>query len=260
MASRRQQNMKNAPQLGEPVVRISFFPITVIAVSAVALIILEMRMHYVGFDFTDEGYYLNWFVNPWQYSASTTQFGFIYHPIFKIAGDNVVTLRHTSRLVDLILGFAVFYVLIKRTFNSNQWSWELIAFALALASTVRGSSQEWLQTPGYNSLNLQGLLIVVIGLMIAPEKTPRQAFTGAFLVGVGGWLCFMARPTTAAALALLVAAYLLIATPRRLLCVGVAVSTALPMLAATAVLIDGSFGDFVARLLKGWELRATFDE
>ena len=35
-----------------------------------------------GFDFTDEGFYLNWIANPWNYRASLSQFGFVYHPLY----------------------------------------------------------------------------------------------------------------------------------------------------------------------------------
>ena len=46
-----------------------------------------------GIDFTDEGFYLNWISNPFLYKASTTQFGYIYHPLFLLVEGNISKLR-----------------------------------------------------------------------------------------------------------------------------------------------------------------------
>jgi len=74
------------------------------------------------------------------------------------------------------------------------------------------------------------------------------------LIGVGGWLAFMAKPTSAAAFAVCTLAYLLVvgkAELRRLcLCAGVATG----LLVASALVIDGSIGAFVGRLRAGLEV------
>ena len=49
-----------------------------------------------GFDFTDEGFYLNWISNPQNFRASVTQFGFVYHPLYKLIGGNIALLRQVN--------------------------------------------------------------------------------------------------------------------------------------------------------------------
>ena len=46
-----------------------------------------------GLDITDEGYYLNWISNPYDYKSSVSQFGFIYHLIFIAFNENITILR-----------------------------------------------------------------------------------------------------------------------------------------------------------------------
>ena len=80
----------------------------------VALIVFVISQQSVGFDFSDEGFYLNWITDPSQYRASVTQFGFIYHPLFQLVGNDVAALRYLSRAIELLLAVAVFYILIKQ--------------------------------------------------------------------------------------------------------------------------------------------------
>ena len=188
---------------------------------AAALIVFVILQQSVGFDFSDEGFYLNWITDPSQYGASVTQFGFIYHPLFQLVGNDVAALRYLSRAIELLLAVAVFYILIKQIERpgSRQIRWQRCALALALATSVMASCQDWLPTPSYNSLNLQGLLVLVLGLlMIDDDRGVGRPLCGAVLVGFGGWLCFMAKPTTAVLLGPLVIVYLLVATPHRWLC------------------------------------------
>ena len=46
-----------------------------------------------GLDLTDEGFYLNWIKNPWEYSFFLTATGFFFHPLALIFPDNVVAWR-----------------------------------------------------------------------------------------------------------------------------------------------------------------------
>ncbi|MDE5457548.1 hypothetical protein GWE18_32970 [Bradyrhizobium sp. CSA112] len=51
-------------------------------------------------------------------------------------------------------------------------------------------------------LAFQSILTVMIGLLLADRPARIRQVFGWILVGVGGWCCFMAKPTTAAAIAL----------------------------------------------------------
>lgn len=46
-----------------------------------------------GFDLTDEGFYLHSIAEPGNYPYSVTQFGFVYHPLYKLVGGDVSLLR-----------------------------------------------------------------------------------------------------------------------------------------------------------------------
>src|ERR1700737_2646485 len=66
-----------------------------------------------GFEFTDEGFYLNWISNPWDYHASVTQFGFVYHPLYKLVGGDIALLRQPNVLISFALGWALCFTLLR---------------------------------------------------------------------------------------------------------------------------------------------------
>ena len=109
-------------------------------------------------------------------------------------------------------------------------------------------------TPSYNSLTLQALLITATGLLMADKPLHRASLAGWTLIGIGGWLAFMAKPSSAMALTLAVIVWLLAlrrCSVRSLLLT--AVSALIPLL-ASAWLIDGSVVTFAARIKKGIQL------
>jgi hypothetical protein len=42
---------------------------------------------------------LNWISDPWIYRQSISQFGFVYHPLFKSVGGDIVLLRQANVLI-----------------------------------------------------------------------------------------------------------------------------------------------------------------
>ena len=66
-----------------------------------------------GFEFTDEGFYLNWISNPWDYHASVSQFGFVYHPLYKLVGGDIALLRQANVLISFALGWALCFTLLR---------------------------------------------------------------------------------------------------------------------------------------------------
>ncbi|MGL3104482.1 hypothetical protein [Bradyrhizobium sp. BR 1432] len=81
--------------------------------------------------------------------------------------------------------------------------WSATVRSAGIASLALAALQ-WRLTPSYNTLNVQSLFIVMIGLLLADRPGRIRQVLGWILLGVGGWCCFMAKPTTAAAIALLV--------------------------------------------------------
>ena len=105
--------------------------------SLLFVFILLYRCHF-GIDLTDEGLYLNLISNPWLYKISVSQFGYIYHPLYQLVGENIVRLRQADMLIMLGLAWIVctqllFFVLTnpkKTTTYPNAYIYGL-SFALA---------------------------------------------------------------------------------------------------------------------------------
>lgn len=208
-----------------------------------------------GIDFTDEGYALSWISDPFLYTTSTTQFGFIYHPLFELLGANIAHLRQANVLITFGLAWSLSDVLLRKTLgrdHSQRWKQLTVAAAFASASLVIFDT--WMLTPSYNSLTLQAMLVVAIGMLLAGDEVSTESLAGWALIGVGGWLAFMAKPTTAVALCVVVVAYVVIARRFRLRLAAISAASALGLLLVSALAIDDSITGFISRLKTGTDL------
>jgi hypothetical protein len=207
-----------------------------------------------GIDFTDEGYYLVWISNPFIYSVSTTQFGFIYHPLYQLLDGNIAALRQANILITFGLAWLLTNTFLKVIFSGNQFGrWQCLAVSSGFATASLIFLASWLPTPSYNTLALQGLLIAATGLLIAEAKPTLASVWGWVMIGVGGWLAFMAKPTTAAALGTCTAVYLLATRKLGFRLLLVSLSTSSGLLVISALVIDGSIIAFIERLKTGVE-------
>ncbi|MDW3681746.1 hypothetical protein RA280_08285 [Cupriavidus sp. CV2] len=217
-----------------------------------------------GFDFTDEGFYLNWISHPSSYRVSSSQFGFLYHPLYLLVGGDIAALRQANVLLSFGLGWGASWALLGRTFGVRVLDpIPRLAISAGMATSSLLSlvfAGMWLPTPSYNSLAFQGLLIAASGLILADTRADRASIAGWVLIGVGGWLVFMAKPTSAAALALISALYLLFAGKARLSLLAIAIGTALGLLVLSSLAIDGSIAGFIERLRGGVEVARLLDD
>jgi hypothetical protein len=205
-----------------------------------------------GFDFTDESFYLIWISKPFDYSVSVTQFGFIYHPLYEFLNGNIASLRQANILITFCLAWLLSNVFLKTMFDVSVLpaGYRLIISA-SFATTSLIFLDVWLATPSYNGLVLQALMITATGWLLANNNQSSLNTCGGFLIGFGGWLAFMAKPTSAAALAVCTIFYWLMT---RKLCMRVfliVLATVISFLVVSAVLIDGSVSAFVDRLKDG---------
>ena len=213
-----------------------------------------------GLDLTDEGFYLTWISRPELYRSSATQFGFFFKPLYEVLGYDLVLLRQTNVIVTLILAFATFWLLL-RPATCSKIPRAILAFALS-SSALLVLHHMWLPTPSYNWLNLYGLLISLIGCLLSLRaETIRGKLSGGALVGLGGVVVALAKPTSAIALAVLllcVFAWELRTRPRHALTT--AVTTTVVAIGGgllAAWLIDHSPLEFIERLKRGAELGYT---
>jgi hypothetical protein len=212
-----------------------------------------------GFDFTDEGYYLNWISGPWNFDASVTQFGFVYHPLYRLVGGDIALLRQANVLITSALscGLCVVWV---RSLCLDWTALRLpqragfVAAAIALASSSLAVFDLWLPTPNYNSLALQSLITATIGALLAGQRWSRSSIAGWILIGIGGGFAFLAKPPTAAMLGCLIAFYVVVAGKFSLRGLIVSAATAILLLVISALAIDGSLPGFGGRMVRGLNL------
>jgi hypothetical protein len=223
----------------------------------ISLTILSLVLWYgrYGIDISDDSYYLVFISNPFNNSASVTQFGFIYHPLYELLDGNIAALRRANVLVTFGLAWVLAEVFLRTVFG-NQTLNRLprLVVSAAIATAVLIVFATWPMTPSYNTLALQGLLVAAIGLMLCENSTSHTSLIGWVLIGIGGWLAFMAKPTTAAALGVCSVGYLLWAGKIRvrLLAVSVVVATGATVIFAFA--IHGSVIAFVDQIADGAEM------
>ena len=231
------------------------------AIGTVLTVGWVLRYCRYGFEFTDESFYLVWIANPSMYRLSVTQFGFIYHPLYQLLDGNIASVRQVNICITFALTWVLANTVIGPVFRRDpmaKLTRPVASAAVATSALVTlVFAGSWLATPGYNSLAFQALLVAAIGLVLAEQHVDARSLTGWFLIGIGGWLAFMAKPTTAGALAFLVCMYLPLAAKFSLRLLAIPAVTAIGLVVVTALAIDGSVISFVDRLRGGLALAGT---
>lgn len=231
-----------------------YFCLLMSAVATIVLVGWLLVCSNYGVDFTDESFYITWISDPYSYSASTTQFGFIYHPLFIMVDGNIAALRQLNVLITFLLALALTYVLLGKlapTASSNKAVSLVVSAGVSVTSLI--AFDTWLVTPSYNSLAFQALLVTITGVLLAERLPARASLFGSMLIGLGGWLAFMAKPTTAVVLSVGLLFYFLLSRKLNVRMLVVSISCALIALVASAFMIDGSIHGFIERLQKGVE-------
>ena len=219
--------------------------------------LLQLSRH--GLDFTDEGYYLAWIANPYLYDASSSQFGFVYHALYLALDGNIVALRAANLLLTFGLAWLAFASALRSDASERAGlRWKELVVSAVLACSALLIFRNWLTTPNYNSLTVQALLLASFGLISCVGASPGR-WTGALALGVGGALAFLAKPTSAAILALVAGSVLLLAGRQFLRLALVAATAAILVLFAFALGVDGGPGQFIRRLQDGAELMQLAD-
>jgi hypothetical protein len=226
-----------------------------LAVAVVVLVSSVVRYSQYGFDFTDEGYYLLWIANPFNYGASTSQFGFFYHPLYVLFEGNITHIRVFNYLCTFGLA-SLLSTLSWRTFFRPVAKLRAspVFFLVTSASVATASFLvvcfELPQTPSYNTLLFQALLTGAIGFIFSTASDLSRRYLGYVLVGLSLWLAFMAKPPSAVALGILFVVYLCVGGGVRLGAIVVTAGTATILGGFSCWAIDGSIVAFAGRLLR----------
>jgi hypothetical protein len=224
--------------------------------SATTVLMLGWMLKYssYGIDFTDEGFYLASISNPFLYDFSITQFGFVYHQLHVLLGGDIAALRQANILTTFFLAWGLTHTLLATMAPEARVDGAAFhAVAVALATSVLVAFNLWLLTPSYQSLALQSLLLTSIGLLMLEREWHSRSLAGAVMTGMGGWLAFMAKPSTAAALAACALLYMLASKKMSPRLLAITVASAVIPLILSAIAIDGSLWKFAERLQLGLE-------
>lgn len=238
--------------------------ISMILISLGFVVTLLYRCNF-GIELTDEGYYLNWISNPWLYKSSVSQFGYMYHPLYRLVGENIVLLRQADMLILFGLSWLLCVKLFHYTFHENNdpafhvptYYIYGLSFALASCIFIFFEIFWWIPTPNYNSLLLESTLIISIALL--SHSTQKHACaTPWILFGFGCWLAFMAKPSAAIILGFISLLYVLCLDFKKLKIRHLLLSfmTLSGLIFLSAWLIDGSIHTFIKRLHDGIGLLA----
>ena len=228
----------------------------VVSVSTLIWVLWSCRY---GMDFTDEGFYLLWISNPFIYPISHTQFGFVYHPLYELLDGNIAALRQANILIFFCLAWVLTTTFFKTILTPSSplptlhgWQGTVMAAGVAVLSLTYLNHYFWLPTPNYNSLVLQSLMIAATGLLLV-ERASRESLAGCLLLGIGGWLAFMAKPTTAIALGGCSVFYLLAVGRLTARSFFMPMAVAVISFVVGALTIDGSVTGFIKRVEEGIE-------
>ncbi|WP_412772162.1 hypothetical protein [Nitrobacter sp.] len=215
-----------------------------------------------GLDLTDEGFYLNWIKNPWEYSFFLTATGFFFHPLALIFPDNVVAWRWAGGA--LLLGSAFAFGC---SIRSYVYRWlpekpELpLSTILVLSTTVLFFYSWWLPSPGYNLLNLAGCLLFAAGLLFSAAFEDSgvaiywRLARSAGLTTFGAVAIWMSRPSTVFPMALFALIFLAVHRRRGVLWSLILAGVLTLALSALIVLeIGGTFQGLIERYQQGFAI------
>lgn len=224
----------------------------IIALGVVIPISLLMGYSRYGLDFTDESFSLVWMSNPFIYKVSVSQFGFIYYPLDTLLHGNIQALRKSNIIISYGLAWLLSDLLLKPVFRNESRKWCRLIVSAGIATVILSflvPYGHWKLTPNYNSLALQALLIAAVGFLFVDAKSrDGYRYSGWILIGVAGWLAFMAKPTTAFGLGCCVVFYALNTKKLNFGSFLLAAGVAIMLLIVSAIFLDGSVTAFIERL------------
>jgi len=213
-----------------------------------------------GYDFTDDAHYLVWISNPHAYDWSVSEFGFLWNPIYRLVGGDIKIFRLAGAVI-LSGNAAIFGWALSGTVAPLLRRHDRLTFVLAISTTSLWQFAYWIPTPGYNELNLCGLLLFSAGLAFAvpaaglpsserASKLPTVA--KAALTGFGWCIVAFAKPPTAILAFFIGVAWVILLRPQRpILFIFSAALFACAFALAGIWAIDGEIQRFIQRKIMG---------
>ena len=208
-----------------------------------------------AFDFTDEAFYLITITSPRLAVTPPTQFGVFYHQLFNLLGHDVFLLRVVDMIFRYTLSFLLVWLVLAekiRNFGKKHIAWAVVAGIAALSFMSNTHYSQWLGTPGYNTLNFEGLLVCMMGVVLSSTESFRKKYFGLVVAGLGCTLCFLAKMTSAALLLCGLSCYFFPVSKEKFTKLCIVYGAFTISLLISAWLISGSPYQFVADSARGY--------
>jgi hypothetical protein len=211
-------------------------------------------------NFVDEAFYLNWFENGPLYQFSTSGFGFFYRPFYLLLDENLVYLRRLNLILNYLLGLILSIQIIKLYNIKLDLHGYCLALAVSTAALLIVIRQDvLLQTPSYNTLTFQGACVFFLGLIQLNKSGYININLAGFLIGLGGWMVFLGKPTSAFLVGLVFLFSLIFNKKNIKEIIFFSVIYTSLFFILSAYLIDGSIEKFVERYKEGVYSLSLFD-
>lgn len=176
-------------------------------------LLLSLLLHVdQGYDFTDEGFYLNWFAYTGDYEATLTFFGHLYQPLFKLFQQQIFLVRAFNLISIFAAGFLAVRTCILVTYE--QWLKKVFGVLAPSLFAFSGACMALLMTrllvtPSYNHLAFLGTELVAAGLLYSCLQPAlcRHPVSNSFycaIFAIGFSLVCLAKPSSAVSLVCLV--------------------------------------------------------
>lgn len=180
---------------------------------SISALFIALAFAFYGFDFTDEGYYLNSYKYPASYPAVATLFGFVYSVPFRLLGESLPAIRIFNILTIFFSGYWLI-LCSTRSLSVNFPFFQrkrFIFVALPLASfSLLGLGLY--TTPSYNHLAFIGCMLVASSLYISASKPVNICrYSKSFFITltIGLLFAFLGKSTTGLALSIVVGIFIL---------------------------------------------------
>jgi hypothetical protein len=226
--------------------------VVLVVLAAASVIQIGVALHFCnyGFDFTDEGVYVVSISIPETYRVQSSLFGFVYKPLYTLLKGDIAAIRQVNLLVTVLLAWTLCWLALREHFLARG-RLALVVTSFALATLALASFAPLGATPSYNFLGFQAITIAFCGLLLLEERKPVGRIAAILAIAIGGWLAFMAKPTTALALALLVPLYAVaVGSLSHVATLLWAAAVAGCLVLGSALAIDGSIMEFLHRLAR----------
>lgn len=231
------------------------------------IVVLVVTYAYRGFDVTDEGFYLNLIARPAAYGSNATAglFPYVWHPIYVVVGGDIGAMRLINIGLNLALTFALAWTvsgpavaaLVTREDAPGtpplSRAMRIVTSASA-AVTSLAVFERWLVTPNYNSLAYQATVLTIWCCLLVMSGSGRRRTLPLVGIAAGGWLCLLAKPTSAVSLGIVVALLLLAPSRRSWRTFGLLAVSVLSVAGLSLLLMRMSVRSFVGFYQESFEL------